>query len=166
MWGESRGETMSKASNAVYKWQAAVRKTRILKGSSSTRRCSQIGTIWQCKEVWEEIVHRQRSAQLNMRHHDVGEMGICWSGDLFQLRNVECMWSSVEENGDGCCGIVEAEIGLHEELLRRNRNGDTTKGDKTKYGQTNSIDFVKRTDNVLGGLAHHTFGLTDLNQEG
>jgi hypothetical protein len=37
MWGESRGETMSKASNAVYKWRAAVRKTRILKHSAAAQ---------------------------------------------------------------------------------------------------------------------------------
>jgi hypothetical protein len=49
---------------------------------------------------------------------------------------MEWVRSSVGENGErlyGCCGMVEAVIGLHEELLRRNRNGDTTKGDKTKY---------------------------------
>jgi hypothetical protein len=38
--------------------------------------------------------------------------------------------------------MVGAEIGLQEELLRRNRNGDTTKRDETKYVQMNSIDFV------------------------
>ncbi|KAJ7246649.1 hypothetical protein C8J57DRAFT_1241293 [Mycena rebaudengoi] len=83
-------------------------------------------------------------------------MAIYGSRDLFQLKKVEWMRSSVEENGErlyGCCGTVGAEIGLHEELLRRSRNGDTTKGAKTKYVQTNSIDFVKRTDNTIQILA-------------
>ncbi|KAJ7282273.1 hypothetical protein C8J57DRAFT_1218500 [Mycena rebaudengoi] len=57
-----------------------------------------------------------------------------------------------EQNGERlyhCCEMVRAEIKLHKEILERNRNGDTTKGDGTKYMQPDSRHLVKRTDNLM-----------------
>jgi hypothetical protein len=59
-------------------------------------------------------------------------------------------WLGAQKNGERlhhCCERVGAEIRLHKELLERNHNGDMTKGDGTKYMQTDSRHLVKRTDN-------------------
>ncbi|KAJ7208407.1 hypothetical protein C8J57DRAFT_1610303, partial [Mycena rebaudengoi] len=112
--GESRGETMRKASNAVYKWRAAVTKIRILNRGAVAQHLRNVEWMRRCvEENGERLYGGDTTKGDETKNSTAPELASwSWCPDLEHSRNME-LTTGWWELKSGCKkGSVTVFVGI------------------------------------------------------